>query len=170
MDKKKIIILIALVVVGLFVLLIRDRVTYQNNIPLEYKVKILNNYSRFFTVDDCLNRFLSKISNNDSKNTLLLLNDNYEKENDINENNVIKKVDSYGINSRLSYFASKKIYEEKKSENNYTYYVYGEIYEDLLDEINKISDAYFIVNINDENLIFDVMPYNGDLFKEKKHE
>ena len=56
-------------------------------------------------------------------------------------------------------FQAKKIYKEKNK-----YYVYGYLMEETIDSLNITDDYYVIININDDN-IFDIIPYDGKIFK-----
>ena len=170
-DNKKlklIIVAVISIIVILFILLIVERVRYQNSIPLTSKVKLVKDYSKFFTVDDCVNKYLNYISNNDKEDLIKILNSNYAKEKDIDVNNVIKKLDIYDISNKLTSYKTTAVYEEKKEDNKYSYYVIGELYEEVMDEVGSSKEYYFIVNIDYDTLLFDVMYYDGSLFKEIK--
>ncbi len=48
------------------------------------------------------------------------------------------------------------------------YYVYGEIYSDGIDDLQKLTDYYLAITVDSDTLLFDVKPYDGKVFKESK--
>lgn len=168
-EKRNLIIAIIIsliLIISVIIYEISAHLTSSNN----NKIEIVTNNSRFFTVSSCVNRYLSYLSNDDVKNILLLIDDNYKKNNNINENNVLKKIKNY---SGIKEFSAKKMFEEKINNDYYRYYVYGEISDISLNEdINarvNVEDFYVIVNINNTNYTYSIIPYDGKIFKEKKN-
>lgn len=58
------------------------------------------------------------------------------------------------------------IYVEDISENITKYYVKGNLFQDDMDTQIKLKEYYIIINIDNENKLFDVTPYDGKIFKE----
>ena len=124
---------------------------------------ILNNASRFFTMEGCVNKYITALSNKDINSLLKLLDNDYIKDNKItNENvlNIIKPLD--GIYN----FKAKKIYYEKINSKYTKYYIYGLIQKDALDTYDLGTDYYVVLIVDNNKDIFHVVPYDGELFKE----
>lgn len=134
-----------------------------NNEP-EYK--LLNDYSRFFTVDSCVYKYISLLSMDNKDNLLNVIDDEYIENNNLTKNNIyqfIPKLD--GIYS----FKSKKIYYQKFNDDFIKYYVYGYLIQEEMDEIINKVDYYVIIKMDIKNNLFSVTPYDGNLFKEDKN-
>ena len=150
MNNKKIqsIIIIVVLVVVIFVFAIVERVNYQKTIVTKNKIHLTTDYSNFFAVDEGVNKFVSYISNNKSNNVLNLLNKKFMEENNINESNVIEKIDICNVKNKLVSYKTKMMYEEKINDNFYKYYVMGELFEETNIDTVKLGKCYYIVNVN----------------------
>ena len=164
-DKSKIVAIILVVVTLLVVILtaIFNKKIEENK---ETKINIVTNYSDFYTVNSCLYRLITYISDKDQESLFLVLGDKYKKENNIEKNNVLNL---FGTIEQDSTFVSKKMYYEKLNNNITKYYVYGyvekiQMFDD--EDVNKLDtkDMYFIVYIDNENKIFSIEPYSKNLF------
>ena len=163
-DKSKLTAVI-LVIVTIIVVVI----SFLTNKPEENKVgdiNIVRNYSNFYTVDSCLYRTVTYISSNDKESLYLVMDENYKKENNITEENVMDLFSSINENST---FLSRKMYYQEINDNITKYYVYGyaqqnQIFDDF--ETNKLAytDMYFIVYMDTTNKTFSIEPYSKDLF------
>ena len=60
------------------------------------------------------------------------------------------------------------MYQEVIYDSVTKYYLQGIIYKDEIDDAQKIANYYLIITIDGDTLIFDVTPYDGRVFKEKK--
>ena len=131
-------------------------------------IRIVTNYSNFYTVNSCLYRTITYINSGDTESLLLVLTDQYKKDNNIDESNVLSIFANIENNSS---FNPQKMYYENLNKNITKYYVYGYIEEDILTEDVEISNpnkktAYFIVYLDTTKEIFSVEPYSGDIFLE----
>lgn len=129
-------------------------------------IKIVTNYSNFYTVNSCLYRLITYISSKDSNSLLLVLNEDYKLKNKINKDNVLSIFDNIDENST---FVSRKMYYEQINKNIIKYYVYGYVEKNQLfdeDYINKLDtkDMYFIVYLDTSNKTFAIEPYSGEIF------
>ena len=162
-DKQNLLVILLVIVTALVVILnfiTKEEVVEQNDI------KIVTNYSNFYTVNSCLYRVINHLSLKDSESLLLLIDENYKKENKITKDNVLSKFKDVPQDST---FKSKKMYYEQLNSGITKYYVYGEIqknqiFDEGIDESIKGEDAYFIVYIDWENEIFSIQPYDGEIF------
>lgn len=164
-DKKNIfivifgIIAIVLVVFQLF-----------NHEKKDYDIEIVTSSSKFYTVSNCVDRYLSYLSGEDIENLLVLIDNSYKKKNNVTKENLFSKVDKL---DGIYRFEAKKMYQQEINDNITKYYVKGYlISEGLNDEItiNK-SQYYIIVLLDNSNSTYSIIPYDGDIFnKEEMNE
>ena len=132
-----------------------------------YDAVIVTNPSNFYTVNSCLYRFITYLSERDEESLNLILSEEYKKNNNISKENILDLFFDVKINST---FVSEKMYYETVTSNLTKYYVKGHI------EANKIMDGvpledkdydsvYFIVYLNTSNNLFSIEPYDGEIFK-----
>lgn len=166
MRDKKNLIAIVLVIITVLVVIISY---FFNNEDKEknIEIKIVTNYSDFYTVNSCIHRTVGYLSQKDSDSVYYVLNEKYKKENNINKNEVLNIFDSVDENST---FVSKKMYYEEISENLVKYYIEGYIEQNIIyDEYDFVDNSnlnnYFIVYLDRDNKTFSVEPYNGEFFK-----
>lgn len=156
-----ILVIVTILVVGITFIINKKEVAETQN-----KINIVTNYSNFYTVNSCLYRTITYLSTNDKESTLLILSDEYKKQNNINQDNVLSIFPIIGENFT---FSSKKMYYQNLDNGIVKYYVYGtavenEILDDeLITEVKGI-DLYFIVYIDTNSNIFSVEPYDGEIF------
>ena len=131
------------------------------------KYVLLSDYSRFFTVNSCIYKYIVYVENKDVKNIISVLDEKYKTAKNISDNNVFDYVDK--LNGNYS-FKSKKIYYEKVSDNKYIYYVFGSLYKETIDGIENEEEKYYLVNMDNENQLFSIAPYDGKIFKEDVNE
>lgn len=155
MKDKSNLAVFALVIFTIFVVII-------SNIEKEdiekSKIKIVTNYSDFYTVNSCIQRVNYYISSNDRESLFFVLNDKYKKKNNIEKNSVISIFDEFDT---LSTFSSRKMYYEKINDNVKKYYVMGEKKSDIT---LQTTTAYFIIYLDTKNGLYSVEPYNGEVF------
>ena len=168
MDNNNVIkgIILLIVMVAIFAILILSKSKNDD----EVKIELVNNYSNFFTVDDCVNRYINYISDEESEKLMNVLNKEYIKDNNININNVLNILDNVNLRGSNTIFKAKKMYQKILNTNTIEYYVYGKLIKDNLDEDELISDYYIIVKINKNNNSFYITPYDGKIFKEGIYE
>ena len=163
-DKSKlttlIIVIITIIVVVLSFLFSSKEEKNENNI------KIVQNYTNFFTVNSCLSRYITYLASKNTEDLLLVLNDSYKKTNNITKDNVLDYLGN--INENTTY-KSKKMYYENLSNSVQKYYVYGQIseesiYQETLLEKTNYKDIYYIVYMDFDNKIFSIEPYSGEIF------
>ena len=166
-DKSKLI-AIVLVVITLVVVIITNLFKENESISLDTDIYVVSNYSNFYTVNSCLYRAISYISTKDKNNLFLLLSEDYKKENNITEDDVLSLFSNVESDST---FVSNKMYYQKLNNDITKYFVKGYIEknqifdDDIISEQNR-EEVYFIVYIDSLNKIFSIEPYDGNLFIE----
>lgn len=166
MNKNRIILLVVFSLLVLFSFYIYNKFNKKevdNKNETEQQYILLDDYSRFFTVNSCVYKYINYLQSKNSSNLLKVLDKNFIQLNNINENNLYDYLEN--INGNYS-FVSKEIYYEKINDKYIKYYVYGYLIEDKIDEKGKKFDRYYVVTFDLENYLFSIIPYNGDIFKE----
>lgn len=133
-----------------------------SNLTDKESYNIVNNYNDFYTVNSCVYRYLTYLQSKNVDSLLKVLNEDFINSNGINESNIFNYLTFYEGNLN---FSSKKMYEEKVNSNITKYYVYGYVEKDVLDSFPEQIEAYFIVMLDEEEKIFSIQPYNGEIFR-----
>ena len=170
MNKNRIvsIILVALFAGLIFALVIIERINYQNSLSKKEKYDLVKDASEFFTIDDCANRYLTYLSDGDSKNLLAIMNEEYANDNNLNSSNIINRLDTHNFGDNVVSYKTRKMLMKKISDTVNEYYLYGEVYSDGIEDYYKMTDYYLIITLDSDTLVFDVKPYDGKVFKENK--
>lgn len=164
-TKSSIIVIVVFLTVVIIGLKLYD---YRNPKPMKEektKIKLVENYGRFFTISNAGNKYISYINKEEKNNLMLVLSDNYISLNGITKENVLKKLPKLNFNNDYS-FEARKMYDEEINENITRYYLYGFLNENLIDGHSKSTDYYLIVDLDIINNTFEITPYDGKIFKE----
>ena len=153
-NKNYIYIGIISVLVVVLILVINKTTKLDNDTTS--KNVVVNNPSNFFTIENCVNKFINVIYKKETDNIMTLLNDEYINDHGVNKENVYNYIPK--LNGKTT-FQAKKIYKD-----NTKYYVYGYLMEETIDSLNIMDNYYVIINISEKN-IFDISPYDGKIFK-----
>ena len=164
-DNYIILIIIILILISTLGLLYLNKNNKVNNKTPNYV--LLNDYSRFFTINSCLYKYISYVSNGDSDSILKILDNDYVKDNNINSNNIYNFITK--LDGNYSFKAMKIVYD-KDDKDYVTYYVYGYLMEEIIDELPKKEEKYYKVVLDLNNQTFSVTPYDGEIFKEVAYE
>lgn len=164
-DKSKLTAII-LVVITILVVIISALIPNKDTKESDNKIRIVTNYSNFYTVNSCLYRVITYVASENKNDVMKVLDDNYKKKNDIKENDVLSLFPSV---DQSSTFVSTKMYYQKMPNHITRYYVEGYIEKnEFIDGMNSGSqeqkNEYFIVNLDSENKIFSIEPYSGEIF------
>ena len=164
-NKKYLMIFIFILLFAFSMLLYNSRFNNkkEEEVIEKNKVELLNDYSRFFTINSCIYRYITYLQSKNIDSVVKVLDEEFKANNNINNDNVFDKVEN--LNGNYS-FVSKKIYYEELDEYNFKYYVYGYIVEDIMDDYGKKFDRYYIVNFDTNKNVFSITPYNETDFKE----
>lgn len=165
MDKTSFKIFIWALVFSLLVfsalLIYSLKVGNEEKIEVEY----VTNPSMFFTVENCVNKYVSLIVAKDSEALYNLIDEKYKQENGITINNVLANNKSLSGNYS---FISQQMLEDKKEP--YKYYVKGYLIEEVYDEDNFNSNKIeygLIVKLDVVNNTYSVIPSEvGEYFDE----
>ncbi len=172
--NKKIIIIRTTIVVILFFLLFLLAFVVDNFVaqtPKEdgfvpqtedrpFQMEEVKEYSAFFNVVNDLNSFLNYHQKRNVSALLAVLHPQFLQENNINSSNVMRFLDDYGV-EQLG-FKAKEMYFQKDN-NNYLYYVKGDV-KALLYESEEVikSDVSFLVAIDYDNITYAIYPLKDE--------
>lgn len=168
MKEKKdytLLIIICVILLCIVVLLFLNNGSNDDSILNEEpKYKLVSDYSRFFTIDSCVYKYITYLNGNKTDDLINILDEEYVNNNGINSNNVYNYVNKLSGNYS---FKSKKIYYQVGNDKVIKYFVYGYLIEETIDGMGEKHDYYVIVNLDVENQLFSVTPYDGEMFKEE---
>lgn len=185
MKFKKIVTIFIVVIIIIMVSLIlikQQSKNKENNLTYETKIssdKVENNNDEkitevksataYYTVQACINKYISYILENDSESVYRILDTDYIAKKGITEKNVFDKIDY--ISEQVS-FEATKMYVEELDENNNKYYVSGVLKQDSFgyaEETKILYDNFNVaVVLNLEDMIFSIIPLeDGGVFNER---
>lgn len=126
----------------------------------------VNSSTAYFTVQSCVNQYISYVCNKDIEAILVLLDSNYLEKNNITKENVLDQIGEIPENGA---FEAEKMYMEKIDENANKYYVLGTLKQDNFEQENVLNDKFsIIINMNLDDMVFSVEPLkDGGIFDEK---
>lgn len=163
-ERKKLYLAIILPIITIIIVVISFTTRQSNDI--KHDISILKQPSEFFTVNSCLYRTITYVSNKDTDSLLKVLSDTYKKKNKINANNVLKVFPS--INGEAT-FVSKKMYYEKINNKIKKFYVKGIVKKNTIHDFSQVEKEendyiYFIVTMDSKKQVFSIEPYDGEIF------
>ncbi|MDD2238877.1 MAG: hypothetical protein PHH51_03250 [Bacilli bacterium] len=169
LTKNNVIIIIIFLIVLFSGLILYNYRQPKPMVEEKTKISLVTDYGRFFSISNAANKYISYLNNQDINNLILLLNSKYKEKNNINSDNILHNLTL--LDTEKEYiFEARKMYNEKINKNIIRYYIYGYLSENVMDEYFRPEDYYLIIDLDINNLIFDVTPYNGKIFKEDINE
>ncbi len=136
--------------------------------PNKQEISVVDNYSRFYTLSNSANMYLSYLGLENNKNVYTLLDDDYIKENQITEDNVISKLKDFETTSPS--IRVTKMLEQSLSKNIKRYYIKGNLVDISEDTYDVLKDYYLIMEVDENNNTYQITPYDGKIFMEGKYE
>lgn len=153
--------IIIVVIIFSFIIFIKnnktdEKITFTNNIANNEKTERVNNATEYFTVQSCVNKYLTYAFNKDKDSLYKLLDDSYIKESDIKPENVLNYIED--VKYSYSFDATEINYVQLKEVKKY--YVSGYAYEEDIDGLitNRVKIGITII-LDMENKTFSVIPY-----------
>lgn len=164
-ERNKRILLIVLVaaviLLGVYKLFFENKKEQAEQIDTE-TISVVTNANDFYTVSSCVSKFLSYLSINDTENLLILLSDEYKKENSVTQDNIYNFISA--LNGVYN-FNPRKMFVQRTNKNTYKFYIYGLIEQESMELISDSMDYYIVVILDKENGTFAIEPYDGSMFK-----
>lgn len=162
-KRKNIITILTIITVALYVAIFFMLEEREAKSAKE-QAAIVTNYSEFYTVSACANKYISLLGSRDADSLLKVLSESYKRKNFITSSNVS---DNLPIVAGGTTFLADRIYYEKQSDDIFKYYISGFLETGGLDmnEQNRIR-SYLIVYLDKKNNVFSIEPYDGREYTE----
>ena len=161
-NKKilMLVIIVSVIFVGVYELFFRKEKIEEEKIDTE-TISVVQDKSKFYTVSSCVSKYLNYLSSRETDKIIILLSDDYKKDNSITSLNVYENLGELnGINT----FSPKKMFVQRLSKNVYKYYVKGFIQEESIDYVGSNQEYFIVVILDEKNMTFAIEPYDGSLF------
>lgn len=164
MDKTSFRIFLVIIVVsliifsGLFAFAMYENKINEDKIEVEY----VTNANIFYTVESCVNKYVSLIVAQDSIALYNVIDEQYREEHGITINNVL--ANNIKLSGNYS-FNAQKMLQDKNSEH--TYYVKGYLIEESLMEdgfSNEKIEYGLIVKLDVDNNIYSIIPSEVEVY------
>lgn len=120
---------------------------------MNQKLSRLTNNSRFYSINNLINRFLENVENNEATATFNVLDQEFIKQNSITEKNVLDKI---GKIANVNRYETKEIYGNTEIPCT-IYYAKGKI---------GNTDLYYIIVVDTKNNTYSIEPINEQLYTE----
>lgn len=156
-----IVLVICVVLLGIYKLFFDKKVPDNDKIDTD-TISVVTDRNDFYTVSSTINNYVNYLSSSDSEKILSVLDLKYKKENGINSSNLynfIEKLDGIYI------YQPRKMFVQRMSENVYKYYTFGYLRQDTINGYGQKQNYYLIVLLDQSNMTYSIMPYNGEMFK-----
>lgn len=165
LSKTNIIVIVFLIFLSIFLFWLLSDNKANNQEDEKNKIKLLNDYSRFFTLEKCVGNYVNYLAKKDSASLIQLIDYKYLTANNLDKTNLFTKI--IELEQENYNFTARKIYYKQINDDLIEYYIYGHLSEDIMDTYSKPSDYYLIINFNPKTFIYSVVPYDGKIFEEE---
>jgi len=127
----------------------------------EYKRVAVTNASEFFTVANCISKYVTFLQAKEKESIYVLLDQEYIDKNDVSVENVLSFVPDVKEGSISKCI---KMYKKRINEQVVSYYVHFQVEENVFEGIGEKSDLYAIVYLMENKGVFSIRNYNGEVF------
>lgn len=165
LEVTIIIILVFIFIISFIYMKIKEDKVEEEKINTE--VSILADNNRFFTIDSAISKYFSYVTSKDSESILKILDENYIEKNNITASNVYNFIGNYNSNIKTSL---EEAYQVSSYKNIYKYCVKIKLKQETLYDSTLQGNIYYIVTINENELIFALEPISEIIYREKIKE
>lgn len=140
------------IIAGL-VLFLNRKTNYEN---LQY----VDDYNEFFSISNCVNKYINYLSNKDNDAVYSLLDEKYLEETIITKDNLFDKIENYSSDLSINIIEMK--YAEIKK--NKVFYIKGELIKNSYDSrknTGEIFESLLLLDTNNQS--YSIYPLNNDL-------
>lgn len=153
-------IITVIAIITILVILLNMQHKTQNNTlekPQEpiTEVTIVKNRNDFFTVANCIAKYLPYLTQKDSENLYNFLDNDYKIKNNITKENVLNKIQTL---DDFYKFKARQMYETKISDDITQYFVYGTLTVETTEDDEEETKFYISVKLDKQNNTFSVIP------------
>ena len=128
-SLKQLLIILAVILLVLGIIsIVKKSKNYATNTETGIKLETVKDYSTFFTVENCINKYINALSNSNGEDAFNLLTNEYKNLISINKDNVDEKLDYLDGNY---VYEARNIFEKNIDNNIKEYYIYGLLKEDV---------------------------------------
>lgn len=160
--KQLLIILAAILLILGIISIVKKAKNNNDDSEKTSKLEVVSDYSTFFTVENCINKYINALSNHNGEDAFNLLTNEYKNLTSINQDNIDDKLVYLDGNY---IFESQREFVKKVGSNIKEYYVYGLLKEDILGEYDAGKDAYYQVIIENDSYTFTLRPYTIEEYR-----
>jgi len=168
--KKSEVMIIAILcfvmIVAPFLSLIFQKENLGKKNSINLAVEAIKNENRYLTIESIVNTFVSNVKYGNIDAIMSTLDKKYVEKEDINSKNVLDILETYG---ELYQSDVREIFQIKKYDNIYIYYVKAKLVEEEFDSYNQthIKTVYYQVTINENELTYAIAPLDGEEYIDK---
>ena len=159
-----ILMIIFVILVGVLIYIVSTNKKENNKVVPEttkpYVYETVNDYSDFFTIENCVNKYLSYLSLNDKDSLKKILDQEYLNSINNNIDNLNNKYIGKNISIRLNGMYM----------HDNIYYVKGTVYEELKNKVNKLEDEYLFIKVDKDFKLFSITPIDKTKYNEVINE
>ena len=119
------------------------------------EVSIVKDRNDFFTVANCVAKYIPYLTQKDSENLYNFLDDEYKTQNNITKENVLNKIQTL---DDFYKFKARQMYETKISDTITQYFVYGTLTVESTGDDEQETKFYISVKLDRQNNTFSVIP------------
>lgn len=162
-SLKQLLIILAVIILILGIISIVKK-SKKTDVDTETKIKLatVKDYSTFFTVENCINKYINALSTSNGEDAFNLLTNEYKNLTSITKDNIDDKLVYLDGNY---IFENRNVFVKNIDNNTKEYYVYGLLKEDILGGYDTGKDSYYQVIIEDETYTFTLRPYTIEEYR-----
>lgn len=167
-EKLELIIIISLVLI--FIITFSVMKSSENNLKnktIDTSFYALKDYNRFFTIDSAISKYFSYVSAKEYDSVIKILDKNYVDKNKITKSNISNFISEYDVDIRSSL---EEAYQSSSYNNIYKYYVKIALKKETLYDSTLQEYVYYIVTIDENNLLFAMEPISELIYSNKVKE
>lgn len=167
-SLKQLLIILAVIIIILVIVSIfsnsktNSNTNSNNNSETKTKLQTVTDYSTFFTIENCINKYINAITNSKNEDLFNLLTTEYKNLNSINKDNILEKIEHLDGNY---VFEAYNEFIKVRGSNIKEYYVYGLLKEDVLGGYDKGKDQYYQVIVENDSYTFTLRPYTIEEYR-----
>ena len=147
--------LIKIVITMIVIMIKHNTIVDQTNQQQQIEVTKVKSRNDFFTVANCISKYIPYLTNKDSQTLYNMLDNEYKTKNNITKDNIFTKIET--LNDFYK-FKAKQMYETKISDNITQYFVYGILTIEATEDDEEETKFYISVKLDKQNNTFSIIP------------
>lgn len=150
--------IIILLILGILIILSVNSKTQKQTVeeePKNHEIVIVKNRNDFFTVANCVNKYITYLTTKEKEILYNYLDEEYKKEKNITMDNIFSYVKTFDDYYK---FKAKEMYVSELSSTVSQYYVYGTLRVEATGDDEEETPFYISVKLDKANNTFSVIP------------